>query len=225
MDRMLFKSRHHMSATSRNVLPFLSERGAIKPDSWRGDLRFAVTWATNHSECKLDPFADGSVYSLATICIIERQQPPAVKSAKGHVHSVSERLNRLPTISSGRPTAKAVESFSLLNSHLKAADCKCEWKGPGIIGSISTVEKYIGVCSSRFVELKIYDNARNRISATDGNGHKTQYQYDARKRPTITPYPDQTAKTNSYDGPGNLTSVTIRPETLCSATMTQPTSL
>ena len=29
-----------------------------------------------------------------------------------------------------------------------------------------------------------YDNARNRISMTDGNGHTTQYQYDARKRLT-----------------------------------------
>ncbi|MGO8758498.1 MAG: RHS repeat-associated core domain-containing protein, partial [Terracidiphilus sp.] len=36
----------------------------------------------------------------------------------------------------------------------------------------------------------------------------TQYQYDARKRLTVTRYPDTTTKTNAYDGPGNLVSVT-----------------
>jgi RHS repeat-associated protein len=53
-----------------------------------------------------------------------------------------------------------------------------------------------------------YDNARNQISVTDGNNNKTQYAYDARKRQTVTTYPDTTTKTNAYDGPGNLASVT-----------------
>ncbi|MGA3134143.1 MAG: RHS repeat-associated core domain-containing protein [Terracidiphilus sp.] len=53
-----------------------------------------------------------------------------------------------------------------------------------------------------------YDNARNRIAMTDGNSNTTQYAYDARKRLTVTTYPDKTAKTNAYDGPGNLISVT-----------------
>ena len=39
---------------------------------------------------------------------------------------------------------------------------------------------------------------------TDGLGHTTQYQYDARKRLTVTTYHDQTTTTNAYDGPGNL---------------------
>jgi RHS repeat-associated protein len=43
---------------------------------------------------------------------------------------------------------------------------------------------------------------------TDGNSNTTQYRYDARKRLTVTTYPDSTTKTNAYDGPGNLTSVT-----------------
>ncbi len=42
----------------------------------------------------------------------------------------------------------------------------------------------------------------------DGKGNTTQYAYDARKRLTTTTYPDQTTKTNAYDGPGNLISVT-----------------
>ena len=53
-----------------------------------------------------------------------------------------------------------------------------------------------------------YDNARNQISITDGNNHTTQYQYDARKRQTVTTYPDGTTTTNAYDGPGNLAGVT-----------------
>lgn len=53
-----------------------------------------------------------------------------------------------------------------------------------------------------------YDNSRNRISATDGNRYKTQYQYEAGKRLTFTANPDQTSKSNGYDGPGDLTSVT-----------------
>ena len=53
-----------------------------------------------------------------------------------------------------------------------------------------------------------YDNARNRVSMTDGNAHTTSYQYDARKRLVLTAYPDGTTKTNTYDGPGNLISVT-----------------
>ncbi len=55
-----------------------------------------------------------------------------------------------------------------------------------------------------------YDNARNRISMTDGKNNKTVYQYDARKRLVETDYPDtdQTSVKNSYDGPGNLISVT-----------------
>jgi YD repeat-containing protein len=43
---------------------------------------------------------------------------------------------------------------------------------------------------------------------TDGNGLTTQYQYDARKRLTVTAYPGQTMKSNAYDGPNNLVSVT-----------------
>ena len=43
---------------------------------------------------------------------------------------------------------------------------------------------------------------------TDGNGNTTQYAYDARKRLTVTTYSDTTTKTNAYDGPGNLISVT-----------------
>jgi len=39
-------------------------------------------------------------------------------------------------------------------------------------------------------------------------GHKTQFQYDCRKRLTKTIYPDLTYSTNTYDGPGNLTGVT-----------------
>jgi len=53
-----------------------------------------------------------------------------------------------------------------------------------------------------------YDNARNQVSVTDGNSNTTQYAYDARKRLTVTTYPDTTSKTNAYDGPGNLVSVT-----------------
>jgi YD repeat-containing protein len=53
-----------------------------------------------------------------------------------------------------------------------------------------------------------YDNARNRIAQTDGNGNTTHFAYDARKRLTATTYPDQTAETRAYDGPGNLVSVT-----------------
>ena len=53
-----------------------------------------------------------------------------------------------------------------------------------------------------------YDNARNQVAVTDGNGHTTQYAYDARKRLTLTAYPDGTTKTNAYDGPGNLVSIT-----------------
>jgi RHS repeat-associated protein len=66
-------------------------------------------------------------------------------------------------------------------------------------------------CPSRFSAPSFtytYDNARNQISVTDGNGNKTQYAYDARKRQTVTTYPDTTTKTNAYDGPGNLASVT-----------------
>lgn len=43
---------------------------------------------------------------------------------------------------------------------------------------------------------------------TDGKGNTTQYAYDARKRLTTTTYSDQTTRTNAYDGPGNLISVT-----------------
>jgi RHS repeat-associated protein len=53
-----------------------------------------------------------------------------------------------------------------------------------------------------------YDNARNQISVTDGNSNTTHYAYDARKRLTVTTYPDQTTKVNAYDGPGNLALVT-----------------
>ncbi len=41
-----------------------------------------------------------------------------------------------------------------------------------------------------------------------GNGHATQYAYDARKRLITTTYPDTTTVTNAYDGPGNLSQVT-----------------
>ena len=53
-----------------------------------------------------------------------------------------------------------------------------------------------------------YGNARNQVAMADGKGNTTQYQYDARKRLTVTTYPDTTTKTNAYDGPGNLVSVT-----------------
>jgi RHS repeat-associated protein len=53
-----------------------------------------------------------------------------------------------------------------------------------------------------------YDNARNQVSVEDGNSNITQFAYDARKRQTVTTYPDTTTKTNAYDGPGNLASVT-----------------
>ncbi|MGA9129688.1 MAG: chitobiase/beta-hexosaminidase C-terminal domain-containing protein, partial [Terracidiphilus sp.] len=60
-----------------------------------------------------------------------------------------------------------------------------------------------------------YDDPGNRTSSTDGNGHKTVYQYDARKRLIETDYPDissanpnGTSVKNTYDGPGNLASVT-----------------
>ena len=43
---------------------------------------------------------------------------------------------------------------------------------------------------------------------TDGKNNTTKYQYDARKRLTETDYPDGHKKTNTYDGPGNLASVT-----------------
>jgi RHS repeat-associated protein len=43
---------------------------------------------------------------------------------------------------------------------------------------------------------------------TDANSHTTLYQYDSRKRLTKTTYPDTTTVTNTYDGPGNLASVT-----------------
>ena len=53
-----------------------------------------------------------------------------------------------------------------------------------------------------------YNNARNRVAQTDANNHTTQFQYDARKRLTVTTYPDQTTTVDAYDGPGNLASVT-----------------
>ena len=43
---------------------------------------------------------------------------------------------------------------------------------------------------------------------TDGNNNATGYQYDSRKRLIETDYPDGTKKTNIYDEPGNLISVT-----------------
>jgi YD repeat-containing protein len=57
-----------------------------------------------------------------------------------------------------------------------------------------------------------YDNARNRVSMTDGNHNTTGYQYDARKRLIETDYPDETKTINAYDGPGNLVSVTDQAE-------------
>lgn len=39
---------------------------------------------------------------------------------------------------------------------------------------------------------------------TDGNGHSTGYDYDARKQLVKTNYPDGTKKTNAYGGPRNL---------------------
>jgi RHS repeat-associated protein len=60
--------------------------------------------------------------------------------------------------------------------------------------------------------LETFNYARdilgNRIAQTDGNGHTTQFQYDARKRLIQTINPDNTTIVNSYDGPGNLASIT-----------------
>ncbi len=52
------------------------------------------------------------------------------------------------------------------------------------------------------------DDAGNQISVTDANGHKTQQQYDARRRLQKTTYDDGTTTQYTYDGPGNLASVT-----------------
>ncbi len=74
-------------------------------------------------------------------------------------------------------------------------------------GNLLSVTKGYGTPSASTTSYA-YDNARNQVSMTDGNGNTTQYAYDARKRLTVTTYPDTTTKTNAYDGPGNLISVT-----------------
>jgi YD repeat-containing protein len=48
----------------------------------------------------------------------------------------------------------------------------------------------------------------NQITQTDGNNNTTQFEYDARKRLIKTINPDKTTIVNTYDGPGNLASVT-----------------
>jgi YD repeat-containing protein len=48
----------------------------------------------------------------------------------------------------------------------------------------------------------------NQILITDPNGHKTQSQYDARRRLTQTTYDDGTTTQYAYDDPGNLALVT-----------------
>jgi RHS repeat-associated protein len=53
-----------------------------------------------------------------------------------------------------------------------------------------------------------YNNARNRVSMTDGKNNITYYKYDASNRLVRTLYPDETTRNNAYDGPGNLRSVT-----------------
>jgi RHS repeat-associated protein len=53
-----------------------------------------------------------------------------------------------------------------------------------------------------------YDNARNRISQTDGNGNTTQLIYDSRKRLIKIIYPDTTTKIIAYDGASNVISIT-----------------
>ncbi len=53
-----------------------------------------------------------------------------------------------------------------------------------------------------------YDNARNQISMTDGNSHTTRVHLRRAQAPYRDHLPGYNHKTNAYDGPGNLISVT-----------------
>ena len=78
--------------------------------------------------------------------------------------------------------------------------------------SYDAASRLIAIAGAKGNFAYAYDDARNRVSLTDGNSNTTQYQYDARKRLTKTIYPDATTVTNTYDGPGNLASVTDQAE-------------
>jgi YD repeat-containing protein len=52
-----------------------------------------------------------------------------------------------------------------------------------------------------------YNNARNRVSATDGNGNVTTLQYDSRQRLHTISFADETHQTINYDSADNVTSV------------------
>jgi RHS repeat-associated protein len=126
----------------------------------------------------------------------------------GHdTHNVYDLAGRLTSVTRAYGTASAsTASYTYDNAGRKLT----QTDGVGAVTTYTydNAGNLVSVSGPGGTFQYAYDNARNRISVTDGNNHTTQYQYDARKRQTVTTYPDGTTSTNAYDGPGNLASVT-----------------